>query len=76
MKCVRCLNDSAEVVAKAPDGTNSWKVFYCSKCNYSWRTTEEESVINPEKSDPHFKLDKVDLDNLECIIPIQNVLQK
>lgn len=75
MKCVRCLNDSAEIVAKSPDGTSAWEVFYCSKCNYSWRTTEEEDVINPEKSDPHFKLDKVDLDNLDSIIPI-NILQK
>lgn len=75
MKCVRCLNDSAKVVAKAPDGSGAWEVFCCSKCNYSWRSTEEEDVINPDKLDPYFKLDKVDLDNLENMIPI-NIVQK
>ncbi|AQR96858.1 MULTISPECIES: non-oxidative hydroxyarylic acid decarboxylases subunit D [Clostridium] len=76
MKCVRCLNDSAEVVAKAPDGSGAWEVFYCKKCNYSWRSTEEEDVINPDKLDPHFKLDKIDFDEIKIGIPIQARLKK
>jgi hypothetical protein len=73
MKCVRCLNDSAKVVAKAPDGSGAWEVFCCSKCNYSWRSTEEEDLIDPEKLDPYFKLDKIDLDKVPCGIPIQTI---
>jgi late competence protein required for DNA uptake (superfamily II DNA/RNA helicase) len=71
MNCVRCSNDSASVVAKAPDGSGAWEVYYCSRCNFSWRTTEDEDIINSEKFNPSFKLDKDDLSKLQVRIPFQ-----
>ena len=61
MQCVRCLDDTASKVATAPDGSNAWEIFYCEKCNFSWRSTEEEQVTVIEKRDPRFQLDKIDL---------------
>jgi vanillate/4-hydroxybenzoate decarboxylase subunit D len=58
MKCVRCLADTATQVAKAPDGSNAWVVFYCERCNFSWRNTEEPEVIDPAKREAFFQLDK------------------
>ncbi|NMB36405.1 MAG: vanillic acid non-oxidative decarboxylation protein [Firmicutes bacterium] len=70
MKCARCLEDTAAKVADAPDGSGAWEIYLCSRCNYSWRTTEEEEVINPEKRDPYFTLDGVDMDDLMVLVPV------
>ena len=70
MKCVRCLEDTALKVAVAPDGSMAWEIYYCSYCNFSWRSTEEPEVIDPEKRDPWFKLDKKAIENMEEFNPI------
>ena len=64
MICLRCLAKTASEVAIAPDGSNAWTVYYCQRCNYSWRSSEEESVVNIQKRDQRFQLDKVDLNRL------------
>jgi len=68
MKCVRCLNDTARKIAEAPDGSGAWEVYGCSRCNFTWRSTEEEDVINPEKRDPYFQLAGVDIE--ELMVPV------
>jgi len=70
MKCVRCLNNTAGIIAAAPDGSNAWAVFYCNKCNFSWRSSEEPEVIDPEKRDSWFQLNNEDLKNLVVLNPI------
>ncbi len=70
MKCVRCLDDSAAKIASAPDGSGAWDVIYCGKCNFSWRTTEEQEVIDPAERDKWFQLDNVNLDNLIVPCPV------
>ena len=67
MKCVRCSHDTAEVVAKAPDGSNAWELYYCSTCNYSWRNNEVESITQSDKRDPWCQLDKVDFTKLRKV---------
>ena len=67
MQCVRCLDDTASKVATAPDGSNAWEIFYCEKCNFSWRSTEEEQVTVIEKRDPRFQLDKIDLSKVPSL---------
>jgi len=64
MVCVRCLKDTAGKIAKAPDGSGAWEVYYCESCNYVWRSSEEEEITVIEKRDPAFQLDKVDVDKL------------
>ena len=58
MQCVRCLQDTAEVAAKAPDGSNAWELYLCSNCNYSWRNTEVNEITDIDKRDPWFQLDQ------------------
>jgi hypothetical protein len=71
MKCIRCDDDGVRQVAKAPDGSNAWEVFYCEHCNFSWRSSEEPEVLTPEKRPAFFQLKGVDLTNLlqPCPIP-------
>jgi|WetSurMetagenome_2_1015567.scaffolds.fasta_scaffold112767_2 vanillate/4-hydroxybenzoate decarboxylase subunit D len=70
MICVRCLQDSAGKIADAPDGSGEWEVYYCERCNYGWRSSEEDEITAPEKRDPIFQLDKVDLNSLQILNPI------
>lgn len=74
MKCVRCLQESASKVASAPDGSGAWEVYCCDRCNFSWRSTEEPHVINPELRDPWFQLEE-DPDDLPSPLIIPPLLQ-
>jgi len=64
MNCLRCGDDTASKVASAPDGSGAWEVYYCEKCCYSWRNTEEDIVTDVTKRDPRFQLDKTDLSKI------------
>ena len=70
MICVRCLKESAEKIADAPDGSGAWEVYYCERCNYSWRSSEEPEITVPDRRDPEFQLENVDLDSLQILNPI------
>ena len=70
MICVRCSNESANVVAQAPDGSEALEIIYCSKCNFSWRTSEEDQSIASEKRDKMFQLEGSALDNLQVLVPL------
>lgn len=78
MKCIRCEEDTARKVATAPDGSNAWEVYYCERCNFSWRSSEEDDVINPAKRPAFFQLKGVDLTHLlhPCPIPPLKVAAK
>lgn len=70
MKCVRCLVGEVEVVAHAPDESNAWEIYRCTRCNYAWRSSEPEHVIDPAKRDPRFQLVDVDLEAIESLMPV------
>lgn len=70
MKCVRCIEGEARVVAKAPDGSNDWEIYKCDRCNFGWRSTEPPSVTDPKRRDPWFQLEGVDLSTLSNPCPI------
>jgi vanillate/4-hydroxybenzoate decarboxylase subunit D len=70
MICVRCLTDTAGKIAEAPDQSGAWEMYYCERCNYSWRSSEEPEIAVPEKRDPEFQLDRLDLDALQTLNPI------
>lgn len=75
MICLRCLKDSAQKIADAPDGSEAWEVYYCERCNYSWRSSEEAEITAPDKRDPEFQLDTTDLDGLQILNPIPALKQ-
>jgi len=52
MQCVRCLNDTAEKAAVAPDGSGAWELYVCYTCHYSWRNSEPDYITVIEKRDP------------------------
>jgi hypothetical protein len=70
MKCVRCIEGDASVVAKAPDGSGAWEIYRCTCCNYGWRSTEPENIIDPAKRDPFFQLDKAEISDLPSPLPL------
>lgn len=70
MICVRCLKDTAARIAQAPDGSGAWEVYYCERCNYSWRSSEEPEITVLEKRDPEFQLENIDIDTLTILNPI------
>lgn len=70
MICVRCLKDTAARIAQAPDGSGAWEVYYCERCNYSWRSSEEPEITVLEKRDPEFQLENIDIDALTILNPI------
>ena len=70
MNCVRCLADGVLTVAHAPDGSGAWEIYRCTRCNYSWRSSEPENITNLEKRDPSFQLTKDDLEGLVSPLPI------
>jgi vanillate/4-hydroxybenzoate decarboxylase subunit D len=70
MNCVRCLDGEAEIVARAPDGSDAWAIYRCTRCNYGWRTSEPETVTDPAKRDPFFQLDGTDLSKLTSPLPL------
>lgn len=74
MKCIRCLKGEADLVAQAPDGSGAWVIYKCAACNYAWRSSEPEEILNPDKRDPRFQLVDVDLDALACPCPIPPLL--
>ena len=70
MKCLRCLEGDAYVVAHAPDGSNAWEIYRCPLCNYAWRTSEPANVTDPKERDPFFQLVAADLDKLSSPLPL------
>lgn len=65
MICVRCLRDSAKIVATAPDGSGAWEIYACSECNYNWRSSEPEEITVIEKRDPWGQLNGKDFSSFK-----------
>jgi len=70
MKCVRCLTDNASKIAEAPDGSKAWEVYFCNRCDFVWRSSEEPEVIDPAKRDPWFQLAGVKVEDIPVFSPV------
>ncbi len=66
--CPRCESDQAYKVFEAEDG--SWEVYRCPRCNFNWRSTEEEAVTNPALYNPLFKMTEKQIRELPPKPPI------
>ncbi|NLI14314.1 non-oxidative hydroxyarylic acid decarboxylases subunit D [Pelotomaculum propionicicum] len=69
MKCVRCLHDTAAKFAEAPDKSGAWEMYACSRCNFTWRNTEEPEVITPELRDKNFQFTQ-EVSDLQILVPV------
>ncbi len=47
MICPRCDDNQAYKIFEAPEGP-VWEVYRCPRCNFTWRSTEEDEVTNPK----------------------------
>ncbi len=56
MICPRCESDGAYKVFEAPEGPAIWEVYRCPRCNFTWRSSEGESITDPKRYNPKFKL--------------------
>ncbi|MGA9173589.1 MAG: non-oxidative hydroxyarylic acid decarboxylases subunit D [Thermoactinomyces sp.] len=58
--CPRCETKKAEVVTKSPV-KGAWEVYQCPVCLFTWRSSEPETITNPEKYNKAFKVDPADV---------------
>lgn len=69
MICPRCDSKTVELLTKAPVD-DAWEVYICETCCFSWRSTEDEEITNPEKYDKRFKIDPTQISTLAQLPPI------
>ena len=69
MICPRCDDTRAALLFESPE-SGAWVVYHCPRCDFTWRSTEEEEVIQPEKYDPAFKLNEDKIRRMENKPPI------
>jgi hypothetical protein len=69
MICPRCDHDQAYKLFEAPEG-GVWEVYRCPRCNFTWRSTEEENVISPKLYNPRFKLNERQIQEMAPKPPI------
>lgn len=69
MICPRCDSKNANFLTKSPVG-DEWEVYICDDCYFSWRSTEDESIKDPEKYDPRFKINVIEVKSLPAIPPV------
>ena len=69
MNCPRCDHDDIKVIAKSPEG-DVWEIYCCQKCFYSWRSTENITIID------RFKLNDEKIKNMQVVPPIPPLKEK
>ncbi len=55
MFCPRCDQEEGIKVCEAPQG-RAWEVYRCQRCDFVWRSTEKEEIINRRLYPAEFKL--------------------
>lgn len=75
MICPRCDSKTIEAIACAPKD-QSWEVYVCKTCWFSWRSTEDEEITNPALYDAKFKIKSETIDKLMAIPPIPALAKK
>lgn len=58
--CPRCNTEKASVIASSPV-KGAWELYHCPVCLFIWRSSEPESIIDPQKYNPSFKVDPADI---------------
>ncbi|HET6872630.1 MAG TPA: non-oxidative hydroxyarylic acid decarboxylases subunit D [Sporolactobacillaceae bacterium] len=60
--CPRCESKKAEMVFESPV-KGAWEVYVCPVCIFTWRSSEPETITNPEKYKKAFKINPADIPN-------------
>ncbi len=75
MICPRCDSEKVNLLTKSPVG-GAWEVYICETCCFSWRSTEDDDIKDPNKYDKRFKIDKDKISELDQIPPIPALLEE
>jgi len=75
MICPRCDSKTVEILTKAPVD-DAWEVYICTACSFSWRSTEDDDIKNPDKYDKRFKIDPEKIHLFDQIPPIPEQIKK
>jgi len=70
MICPRCDSEQAYKIFEAPEDPKLWEVYRCPRCNFTWRSSEEEQVTDPRQYSPKFKLTEKQIQELPPKPPI------
>ena len=74
MICPRCDSHTVQLLVKAPVD-NAWEIYKCNTCDFSWRSTESDDIINPEQYDRRFKIKPEKIQELDTIPPIPKLVK-
>ena len=69
MICPRCDSNTVDLLVKSPVA-DAWEVYICSTCSFSWRSTEDDSIKDPDKYDKRFKINALDIPGMMTIPPV------
>ncbi|MBM7645453.1 transposase-like protein [Scopulibacillus daqui] len=67
--CPRCESKKTETVSQSPV-KGAWEVYLCPVCMFTWRSSEPESITNPEKYNKAFKVDPQDIPHAAKVPPV------
>ncbi|MBA5850174.1 vanillic acid non-oxidative decarboxylation protein [Clostridium sp. cel8] len=73
MICPRCDSENVKLMTKAPKD-NAWEVYICEDCYFSWRSTEDEYIKDPNKYDKRFKINREKIQSLQVMPPIPDII--
>lgn len=66
MVCPRCECETINTIATSPVA-NVWEVYQCSRCLYTWRSTEPLRRTSVEHYPAQFKMTQADIDNAPVV---------
>lgn len=67
MNCPRCNGDRVERLVDVP---GAWVVDLCTRCCYTWRSTEPAAFTRHDQYDPRFRLDAESLAGFRAYPPV------
>ncbi|WP_200759003.1 non-oxidative hydroxyarylic acid decarboxylases subunit D [Effusibacillus dendaii] len=68
--CPRCENSNTRMEHRGKKGNRViWTVYCCNDCSFSWRDSEPQETINPQKRDPFFQVDLDRFDKYPVVLP-------
>ncbi len=74
MICPRCDFVEAYKVFEAED--RSWEIFRCPRCNFNWRSTEAQEVIEAKLYNTRFKLSEKQIQEMPPKPPVPPLRKK
>ena len=74
MICPRCDFVEAYKVYEAED--RSWEIFRCPRCNFNWRSTEAQELIESKLYNQRFKLSEKQIQEMAPKPPVPPLRKK